>query len=129
MNTLVLLDYFRWHYSSALISGFNIWRDFLWFVFHFFSIEALTRTLFAPWRRLGEKYPQNLEPGIWVAAFLVNTMMRVVGAFARTSLIIAGSLAWALAFLTGFLVAILWILLPVILVGLFFWGIYLIILG
>ena len=111
---LLPLHYLYWHYVLAWRNGFRIYRDLLWFVGHFFSIPTLIRTWFSPWRRLGETYEGGLDPAAWFSALLVNLLMRLVGALARTILILIGLLTWLVTALAGVVMAAVWLVLPFI---------------
>ena len=50
------LAYVKWHYSQGLRELFGVSGNFLWFVSNFFSFKLFIKTLFAPWKRLGENY-------------------------------------------------------------------------
>ena len=112
--TLLPLHYLYWHYVLAWRDGFRIYRDLLWFVGHFFSIPTLIKTWLSPWRRLGETYQGGLDPEAWFSALLVNLLMRVVGALARTILILIGLLTWLVTALAGVVMAAVWLVLPFI---------------
>ena len=111
---LLPLHYLYWHYVLAWRDGFRIYRDLLWFVGHFFSIPTLIRTWLSPWRRLGETYEGGLDPAAWFSALLVNLLMRVVGALARTVLILVGLLTWLVTALVGIVMVAVWLVLPFI---------------
>ena len=111
---LLPLHYLYWHYVLAWRDGFRIYRDLLWFVGHFFSIPTLIRTWLSPWRRLGETYEGGLDPAAWFSALLVNLLMRVVGALARTVLILVGLLTWLVTALVGVVMVAVWLVLPFI---------------
>ena len=78
--TIILRDYFRWHYSKAFVDIFHIWRNITHFVFHFFSISALFRTLFQPWKRIeAQRETRGFDIGDYLSTKMVNLMMRLVG--------------------------------------------------
>lgn len=105
--------YLSWHYSAALLALFNIWRNFVWFTYHFFSIGLLTRTLFSPWRRLGEDYKKgSLDVESWFETLVVNTLMRAVGVLVRLAVIIFGSLALVLITIAILPALVAWLFLP-----------------
>ncbi len=113
------LYYFMWHYGRALADMRRVWENILWFLFNFFSIGLLARTLFKPWRRLGE--PRTGVKGIeaFFSRMVIGAAMRILGFFLRAVIIVTGVIVLALAALWGFAFFILWILLPLILAFLF----------
>ncbi len=117
MNFLsVLFLYIWWHYTTAIKDGFEIWKKFVWFVFNFFSVPLLTRTFFYRFERLGENYKKGFSITDNLSAFVVNTMMRLVGMTLRSIIIIVGLVATFLACVFGVIVLILWIIYPLLFV-------------
>ena len=122
----LLPSYIAWHYGEALRDGLRVWTNFLWFLSNFFSLSLLSRTLFAPWKRIQESRGKlSLEN---IAEMLVtNTIMRLVGALLRSVIIIIGGLAVLVTFWIGILFYIVWLLLPALLFVSLFYGVSLII--
>lgn len=118
----LLLRYIFWHYSNALVNFVRIWENFLWFFYHFFSIPTLTKTLFSPFRRLGEEYSGGFHLQELATVVVVNTMMRLIGAVARTIVIAIGIGFLFLTAVGGVIVGIAWIVMPIVLGGLFLIG-------
>ena len=126
MKPLVLAEsYTRWHYGRAYRDMFAVWMNLLWFIFNFFSIFMLLGTLFQPWKRMGEGYSKGFDPAGWAETFIVNTLMRIVGAGARLTLILFGLLLAALLFFAGVIFFIVWTIMPVFLIAVILLGIYL----
>lgn len=121
MDFLLVLPYYLvWHYGRAYFDIKSLWKNFLIFVFHFFSIPVLLRTLFSPWQRMHDGYgPQNPI----FETLIFNTIMRVVGAVIRLVFILIGSLCLLACFVIGFVFLILWFLFPFIMLSMFSWGI------
>ncbi len=94
MNALKLLPrYIGWHYSVAFADMAQNAKNSLLFLYNFFSINVLFKTLFAPWERMGDSYKKGFNPEDFFATLAVNTVMRVVGFIMRTFLIILGSIS------------------------------------
>jgi hypothetical protein len=123
------LYYIRWHYSYALSDIIGIIRNFLWFFYEFFSIPLLLKTLFVPFHRLSETAHKGFDPSAWAEAFMVTTMMRVVGAFLRILLIGMGVLFLVLTLLGGMFILAVWVFAPAMLIFLFGSGLTLITVG
>jgi len=84
----------------------------------------MVRTLFVPFRRLGESYPKFANIWEYFSAFIVNTLMRLVGAVLRFVIIIIGLVTWILLFSLGLLAFLIWLILPALLVFMFIKGVY-----
>ena len=113
--TTVLRDYFCWHYSRAFVDIFHIWQNMTRFVFHFFSIFALFRTLFQPWKRIeAERETRGFDLGDYLSTKMVNLMMRLVGFIMRLILITIGFAFVAVVVVVGIQFFILWAVLPAV---------------
>jgi hypothetical protein len=111
---LIFTGYVRWHYGKAFIAISVIWKNFLWFVGHFFSFALLLKTLFSPWKRMGEEYQhEGFHPSTFFQTLIVNTIMRIVGVFVRLIVILIGILFFAFVFIFGLLFIAFWIVAPI----------------
>lgn len=122
----VLTRYFVWHYSLALADLWHLTGNFCWFFYHFFSIPIVVRTLFAPWRRLGERYRRQLDPGALLGTFIVNTLMRLVGLVIRTVFLVVGLLVLFLTVIFSLMLFAVWLTLPFAILGLIWFSGFLI---
>ena len=70
----IFFGYIRWHYTRALAELFSNVKNFLYFLYNFFSIGTLTSTFFSPWLGLGEKYKKGaiLDFADHLSSFFVN---------------------------------------------------------
>ena len=109
-----LISYISWHYTSAFLEIFSIWRNFLVFFYNLFSIPLLLKTLFSPWKRLDENKPSILNFEDFFSVIIVNTLMRLIGAVMRIFVIFTGVLTLIFSFIVGFLFVLFWPLLPFI---------------
>ncbi|MFA6269930.1 MAG: hypothetical protein WC657_01850 [Candidatus Paceibacterota bacterium] len=114
---LLISAYIKWHYGQGLREFFGVTQNFLWFVAHFFSFKLLLRTLFAPWKRLGENYSGGLDLEAFASSFIVNTLMRAVSFVIKTLVLVLGLVSYILVFIFAVFVFIIWILAPIILFG------------
>ena len=125
MHVFFALPYYlAWHYGIAYFDMKNIWKNFIVFIYDFFSLKTLLFSLFSPWHRMSEGYSKGFE-GL-MGTFIVNTLMRFVGAFVRLFFIISGLLAIFIIILVGIVTFILWTVLPFLLIYTLLQGIYLI---
>jgi hypothetical protein len=109
--------YVKWHYGRGLRELFGVAGNFLWFISHFFSFKLLVKTLFAPWKRLGENYEGGLDLKAFASTLVVNTLMRIVGFITRTLVLFVGSVSYILASVFSFFIFAIWVLAPAILLG------------
>ena len=114
--------YFEWHYTRAFHDIFHVFKNFMWFLYNFFSIPLLLKGLFSPLWRLGERYKKGFDvPGL-AGTFIVNSIMRVVGALVRLMVVGFGLVTMVVASMTFIGIFIAWILLPFIILGLILKG-------
>lgn len=106
-SSLIILSYIGWHYADAIRNIYGIFTNFIWFFYHFFSVPLLSKTLFAPWHKLGGKYK-------------IDILLRLVGFAIRAVILIFALAIIAAIFLAGVVFLILWLLAPLILLSLFF---------
>lgn len=120
------IEYIRWHYYEGLLSIYFIIGNFVWFFYEFFSIPLLLKTLFSPFHRLDEGYAKGLKLEQWAQTFIVNSLMRIVGAFLRLFLILIGIIMIVLTVLFGAFFLIVWALAPLLLIFLVLYGVKLV---
>jgi hypothetical protein len=121
MNFLSIIPYyFSWHYSQGTISYFRIQKNLIWFLWNFFSIKILLKTFFAPFEKLKENYTGGLDIENWLSSVLVTTLMRLVGMFARSVIIVTGLITILAFLIIGFFGIFVWLALPFIILGMFF---------
>ena len=117
--------YFAWHYTAGLFGCLRLLADFLWFIYHFFSVPVIVPTLFTPWRRLGEAYRGGFDPGRVFETFIVNTLMRLFGFVIRLIFLLVALAAILVTFFFGLLATMIFLFAPVIILGSFIIGFYL----
>lgn len=120
-------SYLIWHYTSAFADLLFLYRNFLWFIAHFFSFSTLLKTLISPWRRLGERYRGGFHPSAWLETLLVNFFMRVIGLVFRLVLLGVGAVVWLLVLIGSLLFLVIWPFLPLAIFSLIWLGIQLIV--
>lgn len=116
-----------WYYTAALVNFIKISGDFIWFLYHFFSIPILIPTLFSKWKRIGDVRTKKFNIADFFSVLIVNSIMRIVGFFIRSFVIIAGFVSIILAVAVEIAVFVAWLFFPIIIVALFVWGINLMI--
>lgn len=114
--------YFVWHYTRAVRDLIEIGANFVWFIYNYFSIKVLFSTLFAPYKRLTEKYRGGLDIEKFLESIVVNLLMRIIGFVMRTAVLVVGLIAILVTFVAGAVLIVVWLLLPIILLIMFTFG-------
>ena len=113
----IIRDYFVWHYTQAWFLLWGVWRNFLWFVIHFFSIPQLMRSWFAPFKRITEGRGDKFDLEDLASYIIIGFLSRILGALVRTIIIVIGLITLALTVIGGFAVYLLWALVPFMIIG------------
>ena len=111
---LIIFAYFKWHYGKAILSLSNIWKNFLYFIFHYFSIGLLFKNFFDPWKRMADSYPKSFNFKEYLFSFLTNMIVRIVGMIMRSFMIIIGLTCYIILAIFYPVAVIIWLLLPFI---------------
>lgn len=120
MNTIKILpSYFLWHYSISLVEFLGVFRNILWAQYRLFSIPTLLKDLFYPWHRLDEQYKSGFNIESFVETFILNSLMRIIGAIMRSLVILSGILTMFLTIVLGFIILGIWIFMPIIILASF----------
>jgi len=116
MHFLLFIPYYvRWHYTRGVADIISNLKNILYFIFHFFSIPVLVKTLLKPWERMGESYKKGFDLESWMETFVLNSLMRIVGFVIRIITIILGIIVTIISFLFSIFIFMLWILMPIFL--------------
>lgn len=107
-SSLILPSYIGWHYTDAIRNIWGIFTNFIWFLYHFFSVPILLKTLFDPWQKLGEKYKKGLGHG-------TSFLLRVLGFAIRITVLGLAFMLMVGVFCVTIVFYVLWIFLPIIL--------------
>ena len=123
MNILAFVPlYLAWHYSRGIREIAAIVARLEKMLLEAFSVKALLRTFFTPWRRIGEEYDKR-NPSQWLGTFIVNTLMRFIGVLVRTGILVFGVILVVLGIILGIALLLLWLIAPAAVVGLLVMGI------
>lgn len=121
----IVIDYFLWHYTTALKEGLHVWSNLVWFVVRLFSIPQLLGSLFAPFRRMTEERRKKWDIEDMMSTLVINTISRILGAILRLTFIIIGVLA-LIGLLIGIVIFLVtWVLAPALVVMSTGYGIFL----
>ena len=114
----LLFAYFSWHYTVALRQLFGVWKNFIWYIGHLFSVGLMVRTILSPWKRKTLTVGSIVKFEDFAAAITVNIMSRIVGFIIRVPIILTGLLIM-MFMLVGLVVFYLfWLLLPLVVLAL-----------
>ena len=128
MGLIIVLPYYlRWHYSRALSDIRNIWGNFIFFFYNFFSIKSLAFNLLSPWVRIHEEFSREITFETTVGTIIVNALMRLVGAVIRLVFICIGLLFIFVTLLIGIFIFCIWLFLPLVVFYMFMNGIFILI--
>jgi len=116
-------NYAVWHYTRGIHDVFIVWKNILWFIKEFFSINLLFKTFFKPWKRLQEKHYRSEGVSEFISNIIVNTLMRIVGIIIRSVVIITGLIFLIIYSLSGIFFFGFWFLLPILSLFLFITGV------
>jgi hypothetical protein len=120
----LLKNYLWWHYTNAYADIFYIWKNYLWFVNHFFSLPLLLRSFASPIMRIEESEVNFFrDPGIFFEHLTINLLMRLLGVLVRAALIACALFFFCLIVLLGLFALFAWTFLPLIVVRLFVIGV------
>jgi hypothetical protein len=117
MNFLLIIPYyFSWHYKRGIVDYFKVWKNLIWFLWNFFSIKVLFKTFFMPFQKLKEDYSGGLDIENFLSSIVVTTLMRMVGMFFRSVIIITGLISIFSFIILGLMGMVVWLTLPLIIV-------------
>lgn len=116
----LFLEYAKWHYSKGAKELVFFCSNILWFITHFFSFSLLIKTLFSPWRKMGESYGRGLDLGRIASTFIVNSLMRFVGFITRTVVLLVGFCVLLSVCIFDLVILLVWFFAPIILLGCLF---------
>lgn len=110
----MIIELFRWWYGPGLLQvvrSITLWPKN---VQRNFSVPLLLRNLFEPWRRIVSFGGKSV--GMQFRAMIDNSVSRGVGFIVRLFVLFAAGISMLLASLAGFIVSILWPLIPLAIV-------------
>ena len=118
----IFIQYLEWQFSDVPKNIWAGWENCLRFNLNYWSVPLLLKTLFSHWRRYQSSYGKGFNFKRYFEAFTFNMISRVLGAIMRSVLIVLGLLTEIFVFLAGAIVFLIWLILPFLLVGGFFYG-------
>lgn len=111
-----MVQYLVWHFFDVTRGILKGWKNYLRFIFNFFSLGALLKTLFAPWHQQQWSYGKGFSFARYAEVAISNAFSRIIGAIIRIFVIIFGIIMEILVFVFGGIIFLCWLFLPVILI-------------
>ncbi len=112
---MLVMSFFSWWYGRGWKQVFDSFGPRLSAISNTFSVNQLSRTLFAPWRRI-ISYP-GASLGDKMRAWGDNMVSRVIGFIVRLFVLIAAFLTLIAVALITTIELIIWPLLPIAIPG------------
>ncbi len=119
----IVHHYLLWHYTRAFVEISHVWRNFLWFVVHFFSLPQLLRSWLSPWKRIVEDRGEAWNFEDLAGFIIIGLVSRIIGFILRTIIITIGTMSLLFTIAGGIIVYLFWIVAPAIIIGLLLLGI------
>jgi len=114
----IILVFWKWYYGEAMKNVLAAWRNFILFALNYFSIPLLLRTLFAPWKRDITRKPRGLDIKKLFDYLAFNLISRGLGFLVRVITILVGIVFLILVAVAGAIFFVLWLVMPLVLLGL-----------
>lgn len=116
----IIVEWIVWHFWEMPKFLVLVWNNYITFAINYFSLPQLLKTLFSPWRRNAWKFPKTFDIQEYANVIVSNIFSRIIGFILRIALITAGAVFQIFVLIAGFIVLLLWILIPfIIIVGVF----------
>jgi len=114
-----MVIFWKWYYKEAVKDILRGWKNFIIFSLEYFSIPLLLKTLFAPWKRDITRKPRGLDLKKIFEYIIFNLISRSIGFIVRFFTILAGIIFFLTVVILGAVFFIIWLFLPLIILGLF----------
>ncbi len=118
----IVHHYLLWHYTSAFGEILHLFKNFAWFITHFFSLPELVRTFFSPWKRMTEEKSGHFNLEEFAAYLIINFFSRLIGMGMRSVVLFIGLTALVLLCSLTITLYIFWIFAPAILIASIYFG-------
>lgn len=116
----IILLWLYWHFIEAPKQIFRGWKNILVFIWNYFSVSLLFKTLFSYWHQYHWYYPRGFDIGKYLEVFFSNMISRVLGAIMRIFMIFLGTVVQLIFFVAGMVILITWLAMPpLIILGIF----------
>jgi hypothetical protein len=113
MSPFVIFPYYLvWHYTRAIGDFFTIAGNLIWFIYYYFSISILFKTLFKPIRSLKEFSENQFKNRGPLFDYIINIGLVASGLFIRLAVISIGILSLLLSLIIATILFFVWLILP-----------------
>ncbi|MEO7904564.1 MAG: hypothetical protein ABIR91_02080 [Candidatus Saccharimonadales bacterium] len=110
---MFIVGILSWWYTAGWRLQFSELSARLARTVDYFSIDLLLRTFFAPFRQISAGKVRG-PLGVQMRAFFDNLISRFIGSMVRGTIIVIGSIWIIVATVIGVLVALLWMIVPLL---------------
>jgi hypothetical protein len=121
INHMFVAEFLTWWYGAGWKTVFDDTKRRFQAVSSALSLAIITKTLFAPWRRI-ISYPGSAL-GDHLRAAIDNLISRIIGFFLRMGVLVVAAVMFVLIGLTGLIEIVAWPMLPVGVIVFIIWGI------
>ncbi len=108
--------YFAWHYSRGITDYLRNWMNLVWFLWHYFAVGLMLKTLFATFRRIETPKRPGFHPDDMAGDMVVGMLMRLIGFFMKSVIILVALIALLFVLVGGALLFMLWLCAPLTLI-------------
>ncbi len=120
---MFLVGIMSWWYNRGFAVRFRIIASRVKATANLFSIKILLSTLFSPYKQISAEYIDG-SINEKIRAFFDRLLSRMVGAVARSFMILVGIIIMATQVLFGGVIMIIWVFIPTLpVIGLLLWAI------
>lgn len=117
-----MYQYLFWHYTEGRKSFLGIWRNYLEYFWHYYSVGLLARTLFSYWHRDIAFRGPGFDIREFFQTLAFNVISRIIGAIVRSLTIIFALLVELTALAIGVVLFFIWLIYPLFVFFLLFLG-------
>lgn len=108
-----LLYFARWYYTTAVVDGVYAAGNYSWNILRIFSVRALLRTLFTPYRRIHDEAPSPfIDFSGFMEALAGNILTRIIGFLIRVCVLVFAFLSFFSVLFLSALFLSAWVVLP-----------------
>jgi len=126
MKRNIVFLYLYWHFIELTQFLIYVWSNIIFFIWHYFTIYGLLKTLFWPYKRYRQYISKPFSFGQFFETIVFNTFSRIIGFILRVLTIAIGLFVELIVLIIGsfvFLTVFFW---PFILITILMQGIKLI---